>query len=317
MQNRPVSTENATTQGYLIAVTSAVVWSTTAIFIRYLNDEYGMPSLALAFWRDGFVALGLLLLFGIARRTLLQVERRHWGFLLAYGFTLSIFNASWTVSVRLNGAAISTVLVYSSPALTAVISRFLFDERLGKFKIFAIGLSILGTALVSGVLDAAAWDLNPWGILVGLISGIAFAVYSLMGKAASERGINSWTALLHTFWIAALFLLAYNAFPDGSGTAPLERLFWLKDAWFAWGMLIILALGPTIGGYGLYNLSMRYLPAGVANLIVTLEPSLTTLQAYLFLGERLTLAQIGGSLLILVSVVILRLREQYHKRCSA
>jgi drug/metabolite transporter (DMT)-like permease len=74
----------------------------------------------------------------------------------------------------------------------------------------------------------------------------------------------------------------------------------------------LLAIGPSIGGYGLYNVSLKYLSASVANLIATLEPSMTAVLAYLFLGEILTPAQIVGSILILVGVVILRLRERVN-----
>ena len=57
------STSNSSnlTRGYTIALISAAILSTTAIFIRYITQTYPMPPLVLAFWRDGFVALTLLL----------------------------------------------------------------------------------------------------------------------------------------------------------------------------------------------------------------------------------------------------------------
>jgi len=63
---------------------------------------------------------------------------------------------------------------------------------------------------------------------------------------------------------------------------------------------------PTIGGYGLYTVSMKYLPAGTANLISTLEPPMTALIAYLLLQEQMTGVQIVGGLLILTGVVLVR-----------
>jgi drug/metabolite transporter (DMT)-like permease len=70
-----------------------------------------------------------------------------------------------------------------------------------------------------------------------------------------------------------------------------------------------LAVGPTIGGFGLYTYSLSYLPAGVANLIASMEPALTAAIAYLFLGEQMTSVQWLGSGLILVSVLSLRWRN--------
>ena len=46
-------------RGYAIALVSAAILSTTAIFIRHLTQSYGLPALVLAFWRDLFVVLTL------------------------------------------------------------------------------------------------------------------------------------------------------------------------------------------------------------------------------------------------------------------
>jgi len=73
--------------------------------------------------------------------------------------------------------------------------------------------------------------------------------------------------------------------------------------------LVLLAAGPTVAGFGLYNVSLSYLPSGVANLILTLEPAFTAGIAYVLLGERLGGIQLGGSALIVGGVVLLRIYE--------
>jgi drug/metabolite transporter (DMT)-like permease len=74
--------------------------------------------------------------------------------------------------------------------------------------------------------------------------------------------------------------------------------------------MLVLAIGPTLGGYGLYTVSLTYLPATTANLIVTLEPAMTAVLAFLFLGERLTIPQLAGSAVILTGVFLLRLSDR-------
>jgi drug/metabolite transporter (DMT)-like permease len=68
-------------------------------------------------------------------------------------------------------------------------------------------------------------------------------------------------------------------------------------------------VGPTVLGFGLYNVGLSYLPSSVANLIATLEPVFTAVIAYLLLGERLTAMQLIGSLMILAGVASLRVHE--------
>jgi drug/metabolite transporter (DMT)-like permease len=300
------------TKGYLIAIVGTTIWSATAIFIRYLTETHAMPPLVLAFWRDLLVSVVLTMVFAVTARSLLRVERRHLGFLLFYGFVLSIFNGLWTVSVALNGAAVSTVLAYSSAAFTAIASWRLFGERLDWIKILAVASSIIGCAFVSGAYDPGAWRINPLGIVTGLLAGVAFAGYSLMGKASSQRDINPWTTVLYIFATAAMLLLVYNfalAPLTGALNIASPNLLWLGPSLTGWGAMALLVLGPTIGGYGLYTVSLTYLPASVANLIATLEPSMTAAQAYLFLHETFTGPQLIGSALIIAGVIILRIGE--------
>jgi drug/metabolite transporter (DMT)-like permease len=302
--------EENQSRGYVIALISAFILSTTAIFIRYLTQTYQIPSLVLAFWRDGFVVITLLPILGLLRAQLLRIERRHISYLVLYGFVLAIFNALWTLSVSLNGAAISTVLVYCSAGFTALLGWWFLKERLNAAKILAIILSLGGCVLVSGALEAEAWRLNLIGILTGTISGLAYAAYTLMGRSASERGLNPWTTLFYTFAFATVFLLIFNLLPveqlPGKAADPSE-LLWLGSSLAGWVILFLLAAGPTMAGFGLYNVSLGYLPSSVVNLIVTLEPAITAVIAYFLLGEYLNGVQIGGSLLILTGVVFLRL----------
>jgi drug/metabolite transporter (DMT)-like permease len=230
---------------------------------------------------------------------------------MAYGLVLSLFNSLWTISVNLNGAAISTVLVYSSTAITAVLGWWFFKERLDRIKVTAVLLTMMGCVLVSGAYDMSVLQVNTLGIITGLVSGVGFAAYILLGKASTERGINPWTTLMYSFGIASIFLLAFNQFTGWlpAGVAS-TNLFWLGDSLTGWGILLLLGIGPTMGGFGLYTVSLTYLPASVANLIATLEPVMTAGLAFLLLGERFNAPQWIGSVLIVTSVVLLRLRER-------
>ncbi len=311
------STKTNLTRGYTIALVSAVILSTTAIFIRYLTQTYHLPALILAVWRDVFVTLTLLPTLALLRPALLRVDRRHLLFLAGYGLILAAFNSFWTLSVALNGAAVSTVLAYCSAGFTALLGWWLLKERLDWVKLVAVVGSLAGCALVSGALNPSAWNTNLIGILTGIFSGLWYAVYSLMGRTASQRGLNPWTTLLYIFGFAALFLLLFNLLGSGRLPGAITRpadFLWLGNTWAAWGILLLLAAGPTLAGYGLYNVSLGYLPSSVANLIVTLEPAFTMVIAYLFLNERLDWVQIGGSLLILGSVIFLRIFEGRRTR---
>ena len=216
----------------------------------------------------------------------------------------------WTFSVQFNGAAIATVLAFSSPAMTAVLAYFILKEKMNGIKLLSIVLSLLGTALVSGAIDPAAWKINPAGIAFGLLTGLFFACYTLVGKTSSNRSIDAWTTMLYGFSSAVFFLFLFNLILNlFKGQALFENFFWLGNSLSGWAILIFLGIGPTIGGFGLYLMSLGYLQATVANLIGALEPAFTAIWAYLIFHEQLTAVQLFGSLLVFASVILLRLGE--------
>ena len=135
----PFASRSNITRGYTIGLLSALLLSTTAPFIRYLTQTYQVPPLVLAFWRDGLTVLTLLPVLVFLRPALLRGSRQHIPYLVAYGLLLAAFNSMWTISVALNGAAVATVLAYSSAGFTALLGWWLLKERLDWVKLLVAG----------------------------------------------------------------------------------------------------------------------------------------------------------------------------------
>ncbi|MBI3243839.1 MAG: EamA family transporter [Chloroflexi bacterium] len=284
-------------KGILIALAGTTVWATTGIFISYLLKHYDLQPLTLAFWRDLIIALALLLILRLWQPQALKISRRDLPFFVVYGFFgLAIFNSLWTFSVQFNGAAVATVLAYSSPAFTVLLAWPVLKEAITSRKLVAVGLSLAGCVFVAKAYSAEAWQVNPVGILVGLGTGLAFAFYNLAGRWSGKRFVSPWTVTAYGFLFAAIGL---------SLTQRPDTLFTMK-AWDGWTILIILAVGPSLMGFGFYTLSLRYLQASVASLIATLEPALTAIMAIFLLGETLNEKQWLGAALILAAVILVQ-----------
>jgi len=299
------------TQGYLVALVSAVFLSTTSIFIRHLIVHFDMPPLVIACWRNVFVVLTLVPVMYLFNRRLLSAGRANLPLLACYGLMLAGFNALWTLSVAFNGAAVATVTAYCSVAYTAILGKKYLGESLTSFKWAAIALCLLGCTLISGALDPAAWRTNLLGVITGLTTGLCYAAYSLMGRVTSGRGLSPWTTLLYTFGFAAVFLFLCNLTGGRvpGSAAGLPDMLWLGTRLDGWLTIIVLSAVPTLIGYGLYNVSLGLLDASIANIIVSLEPAFTAVFAFFILGEMLTPGQLGGSALLLSGVAAIKLGE--------
>jgi drug/metabolite transporter (DMT)-like permease len=180
-----------------------------------------------------------------------------------------------------------------------LLARPILKEPFTARKLVAVALSLAGCVLVVKAYAAKTWQLNPIGIAVGLGTGLAFAVYSLAGRWSARRFPSPWTVTAYGFLFAACGLGLANAV-----TQPPQAFLSLGRAWDGWGLLTLLVLVPTVAGFGLYTLSLRYLLAGVAGLIASLEPALTAIMAIFLLGEWLDTYQWLGAGLILLAVVL-------------
>ena len=297
-------------KGYVIAGIGIALWSTTGVFIGYLITNFQISALLLAFWRNLLVCAALVPALFFIRRSLLRINASQIRFYVFYGLLLALFNSIWVLSVQANGAAVATVLAYSSAGFTAILAFWIFKEKLGIPKITAVVLSLIGCVMVSNAYSAEMWKLNPLGISTGLLSGVLFAGYTLFGKEAAGRGINVWTSLLYSFAFGSIFILMFNLIPGLPGSAGSYTALIPDLTEKGWLILVVLAFVPTVLGFGLYNMSMDYLPASITNLLATTEPALTAVEAYIFLDERMTLIQIIGGVIILSAVLIVQLEKE-------
>lgn len=285
-------------RGYAILLSSTVVLSTTGIFIKFLLVNYPLEPLVLAFWRVLFVALGLGVGILLSRPSLFAIRWRHLPMFALFGLLgVALHQLVWITSVQTNGAGVATVLVYIQPAIVAAVSYRFLKESLDRTKITALLLTLSGMVMVSRAYEIGNVNLNWLGILTGLASGFTWASYALLGRYMTGR-YSAWTLLFYGFLFGAVFLLPMQFF--------VRDLFSLGSSASGWGLILLLALVPTLGGFALYTIGLSHLPASLATLIGTLEPVLSVVLAYIIFGEVMNAIQVLGAGLILWSVVILR-----------
>jgi drug/metabolite transporter (DMT)-like permease len=283
-------------RGYGIAAAASAAWAATSPGIRFLLDR-NVPSLTIALWRDIAICAFLVVVLAIVNRKLLRVNT---GDLRGLGFTgflsIGIYHALWVWSVLLNGAAVAVVLIYLYPAFVTLGMALIYKERITPLQMVSLVLSLIGCALVVRAYDADVFRLNALGLVVGLLTAITHTVYVLFNQKR-VKSLNSWTSLMYTMGFGAItlfvmtLLIAPHELPP-----PADPISFL--------VLIALGIGPTLGGYGLFTLSLRYIPARIASLIVVMEVPIATLIAVFFLSERLEWPMVIGMVLVLLAAVL-------------
>jgi drug/metabolite transporter (DMT)-like permease len=245
-------------------------------------------------WRAIIGVAVLAGILGFARPALLRIPWKAIPFFLAYGFfgvTLNFW--SYFSAVKYTTLAVAITLLYTYPMFVTLFSAVWLGERLTRVKLAAAALTVLGVALVAQIHQAEFLRLNLRGILFGLLTGLSMAVYSILGKRAVVR-YAPWTVVLYAFAGGALFLVL------GSGPGLLAARDYPTVAW-VW--IVGLALIPSLGGYALFTLGLRDLPASQVSVIATWEVVTAALLGWLLYGERLTPIQLLGAALVCVGIL--------------
>ena len=290
--------------GIILCTIAAMVWAGTAPGIKYLLDVYHVPGVTLAFWRDVFVTIAVMGMLLIRNRAALRVSKADFTPLALLGVvSIGIYHALWIWSVSLNGAAIAVVLIYLFPTFVAIGARFMFGEQLRTVQVIGLLLSLIGMALLVKLYDPEQIKLNWLGIVVGLTTAVLQAFYVLYTQKA-VRTVNPWASLGITMATGSMTLLVMLlAAPLVVGQAAAPGIFQVGDL-TAWLILLALAIGPTLGGYALFNLSLQHIPASTGGLILVLEAPTASAIAILFLGEQLVALQYAGMVFIFVSILL-------------
>jgi drug/metabolite transporter (DMT)-like permease len=280
-------------RAYILA--AAFLWGGTGIFFVELSARGANP-VQVVLVRTGLAALGLGLWLLAKDRSAFRVRIQDiWCFAGTGLISLLFFNWCYIQAIQEAGMAVSGVLLYTAPAFVTILSAFLFREKLTLPGWGILALVLLGCALVSGVMGAAG-AATTTGILFGLGAGFGYALYSIFGRYALNRGYSPLTVSFYTFAMCAM------------GCIPLASVWELPDIFAAPGALPhALALG-TLGclfPFWLYTKGLAGTTGAKASMTATLEPVVAAAFGILLYREALTPWQIAGMALVLGGIVLL------------
>lgn len=269
--------------------------SFAAIFPKMLGDTMG-PT-ATGFWR-AFLGAGFLFAWAIATRQRLVLPKAIFGWSILAGFIFFLDLFLWHRSIIYVGAGMATILANVQVFITAVLSYFVFREKLSiKFFAAAIG-AIFGIVMLIGVgSDFEFTQLYLTGILLGLLTGFAYASYIIVMKLAGQiserpdfRVLMGWTSLFTAFFLAV-----------ASGW---EEAAFIPPDLYSLGILAALGLVAQTLGWWSITVSLPHLDASRSGLILLLQPILATVWGYMFFAEHLSTIQLLGAVVTLTAIYI-------------
>lgn len=278
----------------ILIISGAVLWGTIGIFIRSLSAA-GFTPMDIVFIRAMAASVILFAWLIISRRDLLRVRLRDLWFFAATGIlSVAFFNWCYFTAIEEVSVSIAAVLLYTAPAFVIIISRIVFGEMITPDKITAVLLSIAGCSLIAGFIPGSGLSLSARGLLFGLGSGFGYALYPVFAKPAGKR-YSSAAITAYTFLFTAVSLMPFCSINVNAHILASPRIMFYSAG---------LGLFPTVLAYLLYTKGLAHVEAGKAAIFATVEPVVAIFTGMIYFNEKMSPAQIAGSLLIIFSIFI-------------
>ncbi len=279
--------------GYGLVLLAGTLWACLGLFFRALQ-AYNLPPSAVALNRAAVAGLTLLIWTALRQRSALRLRLRDIPYFIAYSIGISAFFLIYVEAVNQGSVALASVLLYTAPVWVVIFARVRWGEPLTRATLLALGLAVGGSALVA--LGGGGLGGSGLAIFLGLLSGFAYAVYSLLSNEGLRRGYPPTIIVLYVMLGGALVLLPFQ---DWSAVG---RAFSTPGAWPA---LLGVAWVSSLLAPVCYAAGQQRIGASTAGILATVEPVVAALLAWIVLGETLAALQLLGGASVLAAVILL------------
>jgi drug/metabolite transporter (DMT)-like permease len=283
--------------GYLFVILAAILWAISGSASKFLFNN-GVSPFQLVQLRTTLAVTTLLIWLLIRQPELLKVSRKDLPYFFLLGISLASAQFTYLYAISKLQVAAAILLQYQAPIFIALYMVFK-RKKLYPSTVAAIIGAISGCYLVVGAYTMDIFTMNRAGIIVGLCSAVAFAWYSVQSEYGM-RNYRPWTVVFYALLFASIIWNILH---------PPLKAFMHSYSSASWWLILYIGVFGTILPFGFYILGINLISSTHASITATLEPIAAAFIAYFFLNEIMGKWQIIGAVLVIVSIVLLQIRQ--------
>lgn len=250
------------------------------------------PSLISAFYRMAFSIIVLLPYVILSKKFKLPSAKMIILSLLC-GVIFASDVAVWNIAIQESSATQASLLTNLSPVWVGILSFLFFTNKPKRNFWIGTSLALLGMVTFVGFQFFANLDFDR-AFLLAVLSGMLYAVYLLVSKnVLSEVDVFSFMTL--SLLASAIFLgiVCWMANEPFTGFSDL-----------GWGILGVQAVICQLAAWLLISYATQNMRATRVSLSLLGQAVITTILAWLFLDEEVTLQMIFGGIILLFGIRI-------------
>ncbi|HSS61053.1 MAG TPA: DMT family transporter [Candidatus Limnocylindrales bacterium] len=281
-----------------MVLVSAVAFGTLSIFAK-LAYNAGLGTEQLLAFRFVLAAIGMWALsFAVGQSPLRLARRRVLGLVALGGINYTGQALTYFLALRTLPVSLCVLIVYIYPSLVVIAGWLFLRRHISIWHVAALVASFAGVILLVG---GAQFQVG-----VGLIFAFAAPLMYTTFILFSERVMDGLppVAASTVMMSATAIVLSIVAAIAGQLTLPTTPR--------AWAISVGIAVVPTMIAISLFLAGLPRVGAARASLISTLELVVTVGLAILILGDRFTLLEAIGGVLVLAAVVVVQAAHMWR-----
>ncbi|UTC67541.1 MULTISPECIES: DMT family transporter [unclassified Treponema] len=287
-------------KSYLAALTAIVFFASSFPFSRFALMHFGPE--ALGFLRC-FLASLVLLIMGKFNKLRAPFKLKHIGlFFLSGALGFALYLIVFNIGLRTITAATSSIIIATTPILTAATASILYGEKISKLGYISILAAFCGVLII--ILWKGILSINI-GILWTVAAAVSFCGYNVLSRKLAKMGYTSIEIVTYSMICAAIILSPFSV----------EGYKELVSADFRYiGSLLYLGIFTSALGYFFFNkgIEIAEKTSDVTNFIFV-NPLIASILSYFILGETLNAGTVIGGTIIIVSIIVFALKGEKKK----
>jgi drug/metabolite transporter (DMT)-like permease len=296
----------------LAFITVYLVWGSTYFFIRHALN--GFPPLMLGAFR--FITAGLIMMIWtiFKKEKLFQAKAMKAAAISGF-FILFIGNGVVIYAEQYVGSAWVAIIISAAPIWFVLFDKFHWKENFRSRSMLAglvmgiMGMTLLFSENIS-VRKGNADQHNTLEFVLLIFASMSWVIGSLYGKYSRPV----FPVVISTTWqmfFAGVYFLTGTFFNHEFSSFHLNQVS--INAWLSIWYLIIFG---SILAYSCYIWLMQVRPPAQVSTYAYVNPIVAVLLGVFLAGEHISLVQISGLVVILVSVLLINLNKYLHRSHS-
>lgn len=281
----------------MLLLLMATIWGINYISVKFATEQ--MPPLAFNGARIGIASV-VLMIVAFAVRGAWPDRRTTIALLLLGALGNGLYQVLFIEGIARTQAGVAALVLASSPAVIAIMSRVSGVERITRRRIAGIAASLAGIALV--VFGSARASTHAPATMTGnllvLSACVCWSLYAVLTKSYTER-IDPVRLSAITMAGGAVPLLTVSG-------ASIARVPWAAMPAMTWAALLYSSLIALVVGYFLWYRGVKVIGPTRTALYSNVQPVIALIAAWPMLGEVPTAVQIVGAIAIMAGVLLTR-----------